>query len=618
MSSPHVDSAQSGKPRDDGPSLDRARLVKLGFIGAAVAASAVVCYFTWDEMWQESRLRTRLAFLIGLEIVYGIAAAAVLIGLPVLAGLLIQRRRAGAPIAGPARGLLLLTSLSIGFLACESTSTAVRAWRGGPSVGEALPAAPRPPFPRALGNVSPPRVAIPLPEKFSDSVPPDEVEIVVLGESSAAGVPYNLYLISPIGIVVNQLHREIPDKRFNLRLLAQSGSTLKKQHEALAFIQRRPDVIIVYCGHNEFSARFPADREITYYHDAARPSRWARFVDWVERASPFCGLIRTSAHACRVALPPSPGANRGLVDAPAYTQTEFDALLADFRDRMEAIVSYADRLGAITILIAPPGNDADFEPNRSFLPADTPYDDRLTFADDFETARELEDSDPIESARLYRLLLDRAPDFAETHFRLGRLAERAGAWEEAFVQYRQARDLDGLPMRCLTSFQDVYRDLAARHRAILIDGQAYFHAVGRRGLLDDELFHDGMHPSLRGQAALAQAVLRALHARRAFGWPTDSAAPLVDPAEVAEKFALDGRAWVKICHWGIMFYDKTAPARFDPSERRTKQDAFGKAADEITAGRSAASVGLANIGILLPITPPPDSNPRPNVLNSPG
>jgi hypothetical protein len=112
-----------------------------------------------------------------------------------------------------------------------------------------------------------------------------------------------------------------------------------------------------------------------------------------------------------------------------------------------------------------------------------------------------------------------------------------------------------------------------------------------------------MHPSLRGIAALSQAVLRELHARRAFGWPEGSPEPTVDPAACARHFKLGPGAWNKLCHWGIMFYDAASPARYDPSERRAKQDAFGKAADKILAGTAPEAVGLPNVGVPEPAPP---------------
>ena len=64
-----------------------------------------------------------------------------------------------------------------------------------------------------------------------------------------------------------------------------------------------------------------------------------------------------------------------------------------------------------------------------------------------------------------------SPASRRPHFRLARLLEQAEAHEEAYREYVKARDLDGHPMRCPTAFQDVYRQLAPRFGAILVDGQ---------------------------------------------------------------------------------------------------------------------------------------------------
>jgi hypothetical protein len=136
---------------------------------------------------------------------------------------------------------------------------------------------------------------------------------------------------------------------------------------------------------------------------------------------------------------------------------------------------------------------------------------------------------------------------------------------------------------------------------MLIDGQEYFHRIAEHGLLDDHLFHDGMHPALRGQIALAQAVIQAVHDSGKFAWPESIPVPAIDPARCAERFGLTPYAWQKVCNFGIMFYDKTAGARYDSSERRAKQDAFGKALEKIKAGERPESVGLPNIGVPDPV-----------------
>ena len=207
---------------------------------------------------------------------------------------------------------------------------------------------------------------------------------------------------------------------------------------------------------------------------------------------------------------------RRLIDAPSHTAREHAELLADFRNRLEQIVSYCRQIGALPILVPPPGNDAGFEPNRSILPPETPRAEREAFALAFQEARAREKTDPAGSIAAYRLLIERQPGFAESHFRLARLLEARGDDEEAYRRYIAARDLDGHPFRCLTSFQDVYRELASRYEAILVDGQAVFHARHPHGMLDDYLFNDGFHPSLEGHVALAEAILKALQAQGGF------------------------------------------------------------------------------------------------------
>ena len=139
--------------------------------------------------------------------------------------------------------------------------------------------------------------------------------------------------------------------------------------------------------------------------------------------------------------------------------------------------------------------------------------------------------------------------------------------------------------------------MAARHHCILIDGQSYFHAIGRHGLLDDELFQDAMHPSLRGQIALAQAVLVALHARRAFGWPRDSAVPMIDPAECAAHFGIDKAGWHRIALWWKGFNELISPLRYDKNLRLRKREEGIAAAARIDAGTAPEAAGLPNVGI---------------------
>jgi hypothetical protein len=552
--------------------------------------------------------KAELILLIAIEISYGIAACLSLLGVIVLSALIlrVRGRRKGQPLI--VRGLLLcsvlLTSLAVAELTCAVWIERSHRFSVVPVGGlEAKESS------RSSARFANPRQEISLRSDFPDPPGDRDIDIVVLGESSAAGVPYQRWV--SVGKIVSwKLQQVIPNRPIRLHVLAVSGDTLERQHLTLANFSRRPDLLVIYCGHNEFYSRLWWSRNIDHYVVDQRPTRGRLFIDSLERRSSVCTLIREIADKCRIAIPPPSNTRRDLVDVPVYTAEEYRLLLADFQNRLDEIVSYAERVGALPILILPPANDEGFEPNRSYLPPTTPRAERDAFERQFLATRQLETVDPAAARQAYQALLASQPCFAEAHYRLAELLEQSGDWAEAYRHYIAARDSDGMPMRCPSSFQQAYRDVASRHGCIVIDGQSYFHAIGRHGLLDDELFQDAMHPSLRGQIALAQAVLVALQKSHAFGWPADSPAPAIDPSQVVSHFGIDTNAWRTIASWWKGFNEIVTPLRYDRNMRWRKRAAAIAAVELIDAGLAPEKVGLPNVGTPAGI-PIIDSLPQP-------
>ncbi|MGO9470384.1 MAG: hypothetical protein ACLQVF_40330 [Isosphaeraceae bacterium] len=578
-----------------------------------IASASVACLLLLGGIWLRSFLsrsfflRAELFGLIVVEITYGAMAMLSFLGVLLLLPLWLRGRRTGKIRPVVARALLLCGSLLFGVALAEAASAAwqrrLNALTPMP-VGGLGPAEESESSWRLPASLEDPE----LPTRFPDSANDRTIDIAVVGESSAEGVPFQKWF-SVGKIVAWQLEQAIPARPVRLHVLARSGDTLQAQYRVLANLIRRPELMIVYCGHNEFSSRLWWSRDLRYYCDAKEPGWPAALFDRVVNFSAVCGLIRQEMEQCRIGLPPPSTHTRNLIDVPVYTQIEYEALLADFEKRLDAIVTYAGKIGALPVLIMPPGNDAGYDPNRSWLPAATPRRKREAFARAFLTARSLEARDPAAGIEQYRSLVAAQPGFAESHYRLAQLLEQSGKWDEAYEHYIAARDLDGYPQRMLTAFQRLYRKVASRHDCILIDGQSYVHAIARHGLLDDELFQDAMHPSLRGQIALAQAVLHALQARRACGWPGDRPPPIIDPAGCAAHFGLATRDWGDLCRVGSGFNTLVAPLRYETGQRSEKRQLYEQARARIASGDPPESLGIPNIGIprRVPLVPEADS-----------
>jgi tetratricopeptide (TPR) repeat protein len=405
----------------------------------------------------------------------------------------------------------------------------------------------------------------------------------VVGESSARGEPYHPWV--SVGQVVGwQLERVFPGREVRVDVRADGGLCLEQAILLLWRLERRPDALIVFAGHNEFQARYGWSRNVRHYVEEGPESPLA-LMEFGRSASSAIWLILGTLDRYYGETPPPPRVTRELVDHPTCTPREYAFLREDFHRRLDALAAYCRRIGSQPILIVPPSNDGAFEPSRSVLSGSTPAAARAAFADAFRAARTAEAGDPDAALAAYRRLVEQHPEFAEAHYRLARLLARSGARDEARRHFTLARDLDGLPLRCPSDFRDAFRAAADRHGGLLIDGPELLARVSPTGVPDDHQFHDGQHVNLAGTVALAQEVLEQLHRRRAFGWPDSTPVPRIEPGAIARHIGLDAEKWATVCERSAFFYARTAYVRHDPSERLELGDRYHRAARELAAGR---------------------------------
>jgi hypothetical protein len=427
--------------------------------------------------------------------------------------------------------------------------------------------------------------------------PGDEVSIVVIGGSSALGVPYEGW-ISVGTIVGRELSRTIPNRRFHVEILAKRGATLEEQHQKLARLPHGPDVLIVYSGHNEFVTRFSWLHRAAYYHDESFTSRHWDALQRLADLSPLFRLVRENLEKQRVGLIPSRmfGPRETLVGRPVCTPEETAAIEADFRRRLESIVADCERIGCLPILIIPPSCDA-WDPNQSYGADSMRQDQREVLFRRLTATRVREADDPAGALAAYRDIVADQPTLAEAHYRLARRLESVGSFAEARDHYILARDRDGLPMRCTTPLEDAYRAVARRWPDVVqVDGPAVLRARSRHGILDDHLFHDNVHPTLAGHVALAEAVLGQLKARGALDWPESASAPALDAGRCAAELGLDVRAWATVCDRTVDQLNLIALVPYDPADRLRLRDRYAIAADRIRAGTWPEDAGIPGLG----------------------
>jgi len=560
--------------------LDRSsHLARAALTAAALVLSGIILILggDWLRVVGPPRLLMRYvagAFLATILAGYPLVLAAAVLGAAILGGMIGWVGRRGAIKRGfwlrgkAARWLLLCASVVIGSVLAEAAAAAWLAWI------HRMPA---------------------LPGQFVEpETSNNEIGIVVIGESSALGVPYERWL-SLGAIIGRELERAIPPRRFRVEILAEKGATLEAMHLKLAALTRRPDVLIIYSGHNEFMARFSPSNRVAYYDDERSPGRGRAWLKRAQGISPLCALVAENLEKQRVGTIPtrSLGAMEVVVGRPSCTPAEAKAVVADFQRRLETIVAGCEQIGCLPVVIIPPGNDAA-DPSQSYADPRTSTAARRVLYRRLIEIRLLEDRDSALAIAAYREILAEQPMLAQAHYRLARLLESAGSFSEASRHFILARDHDGLPMRCTTAIESVYRCVGERHQSslVFIDGPAVVRARSRHGILDDHLFHDNVHPNLRGYVALAEAVLGGLKARGAFGWPASTPVPALDSARCAAEFGVNSAAWAVVCNRSAAQYGQLAFLSIDSAERVQQRIRYKLAAQRIEAGIPPESAGI--------------------------
>jgi len=278
-----------------------------------------------------------------------------------------------------------------------------------------------------------------------------------------------------------------------------SDGELAVLHQVLDF---DPDLVVLYSAHNEFHPQHVAD----LLDEARNPGR-AALRSLLRRSALGRALLRATAGAPRVApsLADAPPDHRP-IDGP-----EYGLVVERFRENVESFVGACAARGIPVVLCTSVSNLRDFPPMADVHRAGLSEDERLSYDACLDAARTA-----LAAGDAVRALgqLDRAATIddlpAGLCFLRGRALLLAGRAPEAAACFRLARDRDGRANRATTELNRVMLGFAGRPGVIVADVEADFCRLAPDGIVGSESIVDNVHPTVSGQAEIAELILREL------------------------------------------------------------------------------------------------------------
>jgi tetratricopeptide (TPR) repeat protein len=287
---------------------------------------------------------------------------------------------------------------------------------------------------------------------FLKTKDPNTPRIMILGESSAAGFPFE-----PNGGFSRFLDQRLsilyPKKKFeivNLGIAAINSYAIMDILEDV--IDQKPDLVLIYTGHNEYYGALGAASMTSI---ASSPGM-SRFLQTMGKLR-FIRLLSSLFSG-----EPEPQTSPGLMESLAK-----DKLIPLDSDLYQAGVD-------------------QFEHNLNYI------------------LEELKKNNiPVVIGTLVSNLMNQPPFIAENSG-AGKLFENAeklykdGKYDEAKVEFIKAKDMDELRFRAPESFNSIIKELASKHGASFIRIDSAFNSLSRNGIVGNDLMTDHLHPNLAG------------------------------------------------------------------------------------------------------------------------
>ena len=340
---------------------------------------------------------------------------------------------------------------------------------------------------------------------FVDPKPTNTVRVVLVGESAIQGYPQPRHLCAS-AFLQRMLQDAWPDRRvevINLGTTAiASFPVLEIMTEALDYA---PDLVVVYAGHNEFFGTYGV---ASVGRAGSRP--------WMLKASRWLHSLAITQALHKARRRKESAQNRTLMEemmGQTYVgpdDWQRSAAANTLYQNVAQMIRRCQARGAQVLICTPPTNERGLAPigvdKLDHLPPGTRQEVTALLA----TAETERRAGPALAIPALQRIIQVDPSHARAHYLLGQAFTDQARHSEALAEYVVARDLDTMPWRAPSPSLKAILRAAQEQNAPICDLVKAFRANSPGQTIGCELMDDHVHPTLRGQALIAEAIVERL------------------------------------------------------------------------------------------------------------
>ncbi len=345
-------------------------------------------------------------------------------------------------------------------------------------------------------------------------IPVDKAEnhcrIIVLGASAVQGVPDGAYSFSRMLELL--LKQTYPSVEFEV---SNTGMTAINSHSVVQIAKDlrgcKADVFVVYLGNNEVVGPYGAGTVFSPLRSSLslirggiglRRYRLGQFIS----ALGSRGKDDKSGHWG--------GMKMYLEQQVRADDPQLEIVYDHFRKNLEDICSTANGMGAKVLLSTVGSNLRDCPPFVSMHGEGLDEEAKQKWEAIYQQGVKREQQGDVKGAvEEYWSCETIDNQFADLHFRLGRMYDRSGEYDEARGHYVKARELDGLRFRADDRINSIIREVAEKRKGKGVYSVDVVKALAEHSehrIPGRKLFYEHVHMTFEGNAVIANAIMQGI------------------------------------------------------------------------------------------------------------
>ncbi|MHC4270320.1 MAG: hypothetical protein ACYSTS_17930 [Planctomycetota bacterium] len=327
----------------------------------------------------------------------------------------------------------------------------------------------------------------------------ESYRIFVYGGSTVAGIPIKQYsFVSQLEFWLKEIHPEKLLEVYNFGVTGKSSTFVRGIVEKT--ITYDPDLLIVLSGHNEF-----LDKNI----------KTSQFNKMLTSFALTRVLTRLRNKVKKAFFPPP----KKIVMPNHLEVYDRDSILFKkkvriYLDNIRSISKIARENDIPILLITAPSNMSEWPPVYKKISTRTIEEEYESWIAEID--RLLTNELSVRANERVHELLQTNDNNPLLLYMLAKTHAAAGNYEHARTLFTKAKDLDPMPWRVLTDFNDAIRKLALNDQVFLVDVEKSFHQHAIHGLVGFLLVADNCHPTPLGNAIIAIDILEVMKRNNLF------------------------------------------------------------------------------------------------------